>query len=292
MDSIKKILLLYKKDNSPALETGRSIAFRLEQLNVEVSLSDADIESGLLRSLAAKHDAILVLGGDGTMLGVARRLGAVPTPVLGMNFGRVGFLNELPPEGWQKPLEELAAGKWFLERHMVLCWRILKKQKNEFCTWAEGIAVNDVVTAHGAVARTVSLALRINGIDFTSLRGDGIIVGTPLGSTAYTASAGGPLALPSLNTMLLTPICPFSGGFSPLVLPSSSKICLESCRQGSDVIVSIDGQEDYTLAYGDILEITGMTNGLHMLVSDSNWYLRRLISRGIIAPGPGKKQLQ
>ncbi len=286
MNAVKKLLIITKSDPAAA-NTAAAVRQWLGQRNVDSVLYDADAAPSALCAAASSCDAVVIMGGDGTMIGLARKLWQTRVPLAGMNFGRVGFLNELPKSGWESPLTDLIQGKWLVERHMALRWRVLKQSGPGLEATAEGIAVNDVVTAHGIVARTVSLEVQIDDVLFSTLSGDGIIIGTPLGSTAYTASAGGPLAMPSLNAMLITPICPFSGGFSPLVLPMNSHIRLKACRPNSDIIVSIDGQEDHTLAFGDVLEVCGMADGLHMLVSEGNWYLKRLISRGIIFPGPG-----
>ncbi len=286
MHAVKKILIITKADPA-AGQAAASVRQWLGQRDVDSSLYDAGADPSVLCAEASRCDAILMMGGDGTLIGLARKLWQTRVPLAGMNFGRVGFLNELPKAGWESALSDLIRGKWLVERHMLLRWRVLKQAGQDFEPVAEGIAVNDVVTAHGIVARTVSLEVQIDDVLFSTLCGDGIIIGTPLGSTAYTASAGGPLAMPSLNAMLITPVCPFSGGFSPLVLPVTSHIRLKACRPNSDVVVSIDGQEDHTLAFGDVLEVCGAADGLHMLVSEGNWYLKRLISRGVISPGPG-----
>ena len=286
MSGVRSMLLLHKRTNASALAASRDVSAWLSQHGVACHALDAEAGGEDIRAAASGCDAVLVLGGDGTMLGVARRLHGLGVPVLGMNFGRVGFLNELPPDNWAAGLESLLRGEWLVERHIALQWRIGMPDGKPR---AQGIAVNDVVLAHGMVARTVAARLSIDGVPFSNLRGDGLIVGTPLGSTAYTASAGGPLAMPSLKTMLLTPICPFGGGFSPLVLPCASQIRLDDCATGNPAVVSVDGQEDYPLEPGEMLEVTGMEDGLLMLVSSPHWYLRRLLARGIVAPGPGPR---
>jgi NAD+ kinase len=245
----------------------------------------AGTDTAELKKNAADSDALLILGGDGTIIGTARKLADISIPMAGMNFGRMGFLAELPSEHWESSLSELIAGRWITERHLALQWHILHQEHHKWTVRSEGIAINDVVTAHGVVARAVSLRLHIDDVHFSDLRCDGLIVSTPLGSTAYTASAGGPLTMPSMNAQLVTPICPFSGGFPPLVLPSRSCIQIEACRQGDQVLLSVDGQDNFPLEYGDKLEIRGIPDKLCMLVSHPHWYLNRLIQRGIVTPG-------
>lgn len=288
MHAISRLLILHKDHPQPEA-FGRDLADWLRERGVDAFLLSSGADAITMRSAAATSDAVLVLGGDGTMVGVGRRLCGIRTPMAGVNFGRVGFLAEIPADSWQTPLSDMLAGRWSVERHLTLRWRILRADGNDVDVLDEGVAINDVVTAHGVVARAVSLNLTIDGVHFSSLRCDGVIVSTPLGSTAYTASAGGPLTMPSMNAQLVTPICPFAGGFPPLALPAASRIRLEACRQGDQVIISVDGQEDRPLSFGDVLEIQGLPDQLHMLVSDTNWYLRRLIDRGIVTSGPGRR---
>lgn len=292
MESLKRILILYKESPRP-VETALILREWLAARGVAAECVPADVEPMALRAGAAASDAVLVLGGDGTLVGTARRLHGIRTPIVGMNFGRVGFLAELPaPDSgdWETPLARMIEGGWFRESHLTLRWRILRREGDGWMTRNEGVAVNDVVTAHGVVARAVSLDLSIDGFLFSSLRCDGVIVSTPLGSTAYTASAGGPLTMPSMNAQIVTPICPFAGGFPPLALPASACIRLESRRVDDQVLLSVDGQDNLPLEYGDALEIQGRPEQLHMLVSDPGWYLRRLRDRGIVTSGPGHRQ--
>lgn len=288
MHAISRLLILHK-DNPQPEAFGRNLSLWLQDRGVDAFLLSSGADAITMRSAAAASDAVLVLGGDGTMVGVGRRLAGIRTPMAGVNFGRVGFLAEIPSDDWQQPMTDMLAGHWSIERHLTLHWRILRASGNDVDVLDEGAAINDVVTAHGVVARAVSLNLHIDGVHFSTLRCDGVIVSTPLGSTAYTASAGGPLTMPSMNAQLVTPICPFAGGFPPLALPAASRIRLEACRQGDQVIISVDGQEDRPLSFGDVLEIQGLPDQLHMLVSDTNWYLRRLIDRGIVSSGPGRR---
>ena len=291
MESLKRIMLLHKDSPSPAA-AAYALRSWLEERNVSATVVCATADQMELCSSAASSDAVLVLGGDGTMVGAARRLSDIRTPMVGMNYGRVGFLAALPAMDkgdWETPLQEIIEGRWRCEGHLTLRWRILRREGEGWATVREGVAVNDVVTAHGVVARAVSLDLAINGLHFSSLRWDGIIVSTPLGSTAYTASAGGPLTMPSMNAQIVTPICPFAGGFPPLALPAGTCLRIESRRTDDQVLLSVDGHDNLPLEFGDVLEIEGREDQLHLLVGDQNWYLHRLIERGIVTSGPGHR---
>ena len=195
MQPISRLLILHKDSLQPE-ETGRALIPWLRERHVDGVLLSANADAMTMRAEAAARDAVLVLGGDGTMVGVARRLAGIRTPLVGMNFGRVGFLAGLPAEDWAEPLSSLLRGEWELEQHLTLRWRILQRHEDALVVRNEGVAINDVVTAHGVVARAVSLDLHIDGVHFSTLRCDGVIVSTPLGSTAYTAPPGGRLPFP------------------------------------------------------------------------------------------------
>ena len=291
MEPVKRILLLHKESPQPA-NAACALQSWLESRGVSSEVLCASADPVELRASAAASDAVLVLGGDGTLIGAARLLSDIRTPLVGMNYGRVGFLTELPAlekGDWESPLADIVEGRWHRESHLTLRWQIRRREGEGWITLREGTAINDVVTAHGVVARAVSLDLSINGTLFSSLRCDGLIVSTPLGSTAYTASAGGPLTMPSMNAQIVTPICPFAGGFPPLALPSHSSIRIESRRVDDQVLLSVDGHDNLPLEYGDVLEIHGLEDQLHMLVGDPDWYLRRLVDRGIVTSGPGHR---
>ena len=284
-------MLLHKDSPQPEAAAYALLPW-LESRGVHAEVVCASACAMEQRACAAASDAVLVLGGDGTMVSAARCLCDIRTPLAGMNYGRVGFLAELPSMekgDWETPLAALIEGRWSRESHLTLRWRILRRDGEGWACVREGVAINDVVTAHGVVARAVSLDLAIDGLHFSSLRCDGVIVSTPLGSTAYTASAGGPLTMPSMNAQIVTPICPFAGGFPPLALPARSRIRIESRRPDDQVLLSVDGHDNLPLVSGDVLEISGQEDHLHMLVGDPNWYLRRLIARGIVTSGPGHR---
>lgn len=227
----------------------------------------------------------LVLGGDGTMLSVARVLCGKNIPLLGINLGKVGFLAEIDPSEWEQALERVMAGNHYhVQPYMALAWTLLRNNT----PFASGVAINDVVLARGAIARAVTLDVSINKVFMTHLKCDGIMVSAPLGTTAYAVSAGGPLVFPSLEAQILTPISPFAGALAPFVLPASSEFCIKASRgtNQSAPHLTVDGQESYPMQEEDELIVTGVPGALSLLLSDANWYLTRLIERGFVVPGP------
>ncbi|HJB66496.1 MAG TPA: NAD(+)/NADH kinase [Candidatus Mailhella merdavium] len=288
----RSLLIVVKAHNTDAMREAGEIADWLEKRGISSRVvnsaapSDPQL-SGLPpfeKALANDMDAALVLGGDGTMLGIGRALQPRAIPLLGINFGKVGFLTEISSRDWEPHLQALLDGDFSVQGHSVLHWALVRGHGEE---GGSGWAINDVVFARGNVARAVTLDLFVDDIFMSRLRCDGIIISTALGSTAYAASAGGPLMFPSLNTTMITPVCPFAGAFPPLVLPSSACIRLKSVQSVDQVFVTIDGQEHLPVEPGDDLLIRGETDKMPLLVRDPRWYLRRLGQRGFILPGPG-----
>ena len=281
---ISSLLLIIKEHHAPARETGQAMSLWLRARGVD-TISVSSRRDGDALAEAGRHaDAALVLGGDGAMLGAARALADLSIPLLGVNFGKVGFLAEVPAEDWRPWLEALFAGEFHEERHTALVWRVLRPGAD---TAASGRAVNDVVVARGQVARAVSLDLSVDGVFLSRLRCDGLIVSTPLGATAYSASSGGPLAFPTLDAHIVTAVSPFAGAFPPLVLPAATPVMLTASGDNDDVHLTVDGQESLPLKTGDLIEVRGVPGVVPLLVRDPRWYLRRLGRRGFILPGPG-----
>jgi NAD+ kinase len=216
-------------------------------------------------------DLVVVLGGDGTMLGVARKLVGQPVVLAGVNFGRVGFLTASDPEGWQPMLEACIAGKEPLRECSVLAWSV----RNGEATIASGYAVNDVVLSHGAFSRVVSVDVRIDGVPLTTIRGDGVVVATPVGSSGYCISAGGPLLAPDLDAVVFVPICPFLSLVPPAVLPAGKTIALQVMKGSTDCYLTVDGQEGHLMHLGDEVEVRSLSRALR-IVGDDNHFFRRM----------------
>lgn len=282
------LLLIIKEHHAPARETGLAMTRWLRARGVATASVSSRLDSDAMRQAARHADAALVLGGDGAMLGAARALVELSLPLLGVNFGRVGFLTEVPGEDWEPWLAALCAGEYREERHTVLAWSVLRAGADATPqSIATGWAVNDVVAARGQVARAVSLDLKVDGVFLSRLRCDGVIVSAPLGATAYAASSGGPLTFPTLDTHIVTAISPFAGAFPPLVLPAATPVTLTTTGDNDDVHLTVDGQESLALHSGDVIEVRGVPGMAPLLVRDPHWYLRRLGQRGFILPGPG-----
>ncbi|HEY8256782.1 MAG TPA: NAD(+)/NADH kinase [Gemmatimonadales bacterium] len=198
-------------------------------------------------------DALVTFGGDGTLLRGARLLGPRETPILGINLGRVGFLTTSAREGIEPALDALVAGRFVTERRQALIASI-KQGGGE--VRASTIAVNDVAVHKGGVARVVRVNVYIQGENVGPYSADGIIVATPTGSTAYSLSAGGPIVVPGVEAMVVTPIAPHTLAVRPLVVPATYRIVIEPMSGwADDLLVSFDGQTGSALAPGESVDV-------------------------------------
>jgi len=215
-----------------------------------------------LHTVASEHDvlddpssldALLTLGGDGTLLRGARALDGSPVPILGINLGRLGFLTSCGIDDLEAGVERLARGDFQAERRMTLDVRALGTDGEERMRW---FALNDVVLHKGGFARMVSLDVAANGESIASYSADGIVVATPTGSTAYNLSAGGPIVYPTVESIILTPISPHTMSVRPLVLPPSAEVTLRAEDGPEELLVTVDGQVGTTFARGETLAIS------------------------------------
>jgi NAD+ kinase len=199
-------------------------------------------------------DALITFGGDGTLLRGARLLGGRETPILGVNLGRVGFLTTATRESLEPALEALVTGKFEIERRQALRAAIRDPEGE---TRSTQMAVNDVTVHKGGVARVIRVNVFIQGDNVGPYSADGIIVATPTGSTAYSLSAGGPIVVPGVEAIIVTPIAAHTLAVRPLVVPATYRIVIEPIAGWSDdLLVSFDGQTGTTLAPGESVDVS------------------------------------
>jgi NAD+ kinase len=198
-------------------------------------------------------DALITFGGDGTLLRGARLLAGQETPILGVNLGRVGFLTTATRESLDTALEALVGGKYQIERRQVLRAAIRDAEGEVRSTQ---MSVNDIAIHKGGVARVIRVNVFIQGENVGPYSADGIIVATPTGSTAYSLSAGGPIVVPGVEAIIVTPIAAHTLAVRPLVVPATYRIVIEPIAGWSDdLLVSFDGQTGTTLAPGESVDV-------------------------------------
>lgn len=209
------------------------------------------VESMPRDDMAKAVDAIVVLGGDGTLLSVARTAAPYKTPILGVNLGTLGFLTEVPRKQFAEAIEHVASGRYRIVERMMLRCRLLRNKKEIDVR----DVLNDVVINKSAIARILDLGLYVQNQLVQLYQSDGLIVSTPTGSTAYSLAAGGPIVSPAVDAMVVTPICPHSLINRPLVVSSRMALTVELKTKAQSVFLTLDGQEGYSLEYGDRVEI-------------------------------------
>ncbi len=222
--------------------------------------------------IPARADLLIVLGGDGTILSVARSAHPFNVPIFGVNLGTLGFLAEVTLPDLYEVLEKVLNGQFECENRMLLnacVWRDKKKVGDYH-------VLNDVVINKGALARIVNLEVRVNSQYMTSYRADGLIIATPTGSTAYSLSAGGPIIHPSMDALVLSPICPFTLTNRSIVIPDQSLIQVELATENENVRVTFDGQEGCDMLRGDILEVKKAQTPIQLIQAPGKNYYQTL----------------
>jgi NAD+ kinase len=217
---------------------------------------------------ATDLDLAIVIGGDGTIIRHLRRLGPAGVPVAGVNVGRLGFLAEFDVERLEACIEDLLAGRLPEAEHGLAGWRVTSGGE----TVAEGLAVNDCAIASGPPFRMIELDLDIDGVGGPRLAGDGLVIATPTGSTAYSASAGGPIVHPSVDALVLTPLAAHSLAFRPIVLGGGSRVGITVRRANAGTALMRDGELVRPLAEGDRLEVRPRAAGGRLLLDPATSY--------------------
>ncbi len=284
MSSIKRVGIFCKPKSTLGREVLTELTEWLRKRDCQVLMPPdtselIDETSDLEREDIPKNsDLIVVLGGDGTLLSVARVTHPTQVPILGVNLGSLGFLTEVSLAELYPTLEIVFRGEFTSEERMLLQARIIRNGT----PITEDYILNDVVINKGALARIVNLEVHVNEQYMTSYRADGLIVSTPTGSTAYSLSAGGPILHPSLNALVLSPICPFTLTNRPIVLPGYKVIQVRQTTE-EELTVTLDGQTGYEMQADDILEMRRSDTPVNLVqVPGKNYYqiLRRKLHWG------------
>jgi len=218
---------------------------------------------------ASKADLTVVVGGDGTLLAAARLLGDRQVPILAINHGGLGFLTEVTLEEMYPAIERVLAGKFITEHRMMMGVEVLRNKKR-VAAWR---ALNEAVINKGAISRMIELEAHVDGQYVAKFRADGLIVATPTGSTAYNLSAGGPIIFPTMDAMIVTPICSHTLTNRPIVLPPSVKIEIMLRSAQDDVQITVDGQVGLKLEMDDRITAEKSTVAVKLVApADKNYF--------------------
>jgi NAD+ kinase len=226
-------------------------------------------------TLVTVVDLVVVLGGDGTLLSIADAIGAAGSgiPMLGVNFGSLGFLTEVTLPELYPSLDAAVSGRARVEERMMLSSTTLR----DGATFASHITLNDVVVTKGARSRMIDLSVCVGDEFVTRVKADGLIVATPTGSTAYNLAAGGPIVQPNMDALILTPIAPHTLTNRPIVIPASAPVRVQPLMEDrSEVFVTFDGQAGFQLEAGDEIRICRAERTLKLIRPSTRSYFEVL----------------
>lgn len=252
---IRSVGIVVKPKHAEAHKTAAELAAWLKTRDINVvgepfteaetdRRDSADFDGA---KLADQADLVVVLGGDGTMIATARLIDDAEVMVLGVNYGSLGYLTDFRIEEMYTALEAIFEGNFDIDRRVMLGVEHWRGDR----MLAKGRVLNDVVINKAALARIIEIEVHLNSLFVNSFRADGLIVSTPTGSTAYNLSAGGPIIYPSMNAVVITPICPFTLTNRPIVVPDDAEIELILQNENEGVVITLDGQTGHTMRSGD-----------------------------------------
>jgi NAD+ kinase len=275
---MKHIGIVAKRNRPAALALARRLVTWLRRRRRTVLLENEAASALRLSGGVSKQqmmeraDLVVVLGGDGTLLSVARHSGSRRVPVLGVNLGGLGFLTDVRPEEAFQALERVLAGHYRLEHRSMLEAAVVRGGK----ALRRFQALNDVVINKGALARILDLETSVDGVALCTYKADGLILSTPTGSTAYSLSAGGAIVEPSVGVLLISPICPHTLTQRPIVLPERVHVRVSVCSPDEDVALTIDGQEGMKLANDDVVTVRPAKHRVHLVRSPTHSFFELL----------------
>lgn len=252
-NTIKCVGVIVKPNHQEAWDTACELSIWLKERGIDLvgkALTAGEVcrvPTLPTAEFIEKVDLVMVLGGDGTMISSARLLGDTDTPVMGINYGSLGYLTDFRIEEMFPALEEVMKGNYSLDERVTLDVKHFRGDQ----LISKDRVLNDAVINKATVARIIEINVNLNGLFVNTFRADGMIVATPTGSTAYNLSAGGPIIYPSMNAVVLTPICPFTLSNRPIVVPDRAEIELSVESNNEEVALTLDGQVWFELKTGD-----------------------------------------
>jgi len=274
LEPIRRVLVLYNPHLAPARSLVETITAQLAGLGVQTT-SGSVRDLGFMEGVMAGQQVAITMGGDGSILRAARVAARHDVPVLGVNFGKVGFLAEVQPEALSALAPHLISGDYWIERRLMIQVELRRGGL------VLGIydALNEVVVARRSLARVVRIRTFLDDQLLTTYKADGLVVATPTGSTAYALAAGGPILHPEVRNLVVQPICPHLTLNSALVLPATTIVRME-VGTSHEATVSIDGQIDGAIDDGDVVLVRpSLRAGLFLRVRQRNYFYESLLDR-------------
>lgn len=270
---MRKVGLFVKKDKQAGKKADEFELWLSQKKNIEVIRRESTapgIHSETNNRVVAPRDlfCVFVLGGDGTFLSAVRWVSDCNIPVLGVKFGKIGFLAETAAKDLFSAAENILKDDYTINRRMRLDVQVMRGEKEIISE----TVLNDIVINRGALARLASIATYINRGYLTTFKADGLIIATPTGSTAYSLAAGGPVIHPDVPGIIISPICPFTLTNRPLIVPDSIEIKLKLERGASDIMLTFDGQEGLNITDKDTIIVRKSPHALNMITLPGQHY--------------------
>lgn len=259
---MKSIAILADMKRKKAKATVQKLTSRLQKKKIKV----------LVNEISKQTDLVIALGGDGIILKTARQVSGFNLPVLGVNLGGFGFLAGVSLSDLYPTLDLILKKRFTTVERMLLRSQVVRKGK----TVGRFLALNDVVVKNGVTARVIRLKLEVNNQYVATYVGDGLIISTPTGSTAYSLAASGPIVHPDLSLIILSPICPHTLALRPLIISSKDTIKIRVETDHDEVILTMDGQENIPLKLGDLVQVRKAKERLKLIVPEKKSYYQVL----------------
>ncbi len=277
-----------------ALKVAQKIAAYLKKRGISLWVEHAaketlklkGVQTGELSDLFRHSQAIIALGGDGTILNAVRQMKRHSVPILGVNLGTLGFLTEVRVEELEEALKKLVKKRYKVEKRMMLQAQVVRGKKVQ----ATYHALNDVVVTHGELARVIDLKVKMNKELVTSYIGDGLIVATPTGSTAYSLSTGGPVVHPSANAILMTPISPHTLTNRPIVIADKGFLEIQVGKPNREAYLTIDGQVGLVIKSNDLVKVKKSSYSAKLILLEGSSYFGILREKLGWGETPAKKR--
>jgi NAD+ kinase len=274
---MKRIGIIAKGNKPEAVQVVKELVNWLKDRKVECVVDTAIAKAVSHPALDKQEmpgavEMVVVLGGDGTLLAAARALQKKPIPILGVNLGGLGFLTEITLAELYPMLEAILRGEYKTDERMLLEARVWRKEK----VIEDFTVLNDVVINKAALARIIELETMVDNVYLTTFRADGLIIATPTGSTGYSLSAGGPIVYPSLQSIIITPICPHNVTNRPIICPQEAAISVTLCSGDQEVFLTLDGQVGFKMQLKDRVEVMRGKGSVKLIKSPARDYFEVL----------------
>ena len=275
---MQTIGIVIKRNNTKALEVGIKLVSWLQKRGIktvfdeELALAIPGSQSTKKPDIPRRAEVIVVLGGDGTLLSVARLVNNHEVPILGVNLGSLGFLTAITLNELYTVMADILKNRFRVSKRMMLIAQVYRQGK----MISSYTVLNDLVINKGALARIIELETTIDQGYLTTFKADGLILSTPTGSTGYSLSAGGPIVYPTLDSIIISPICPHTLTNRPLLVPPKAGIEIVLVSEDGDVSLTMDGQIGFALQQHDRISITKADHAIKLITSPTKTYFEVL----------------